>query len=168
MNIQEKFWKSASLACLLLVIFLAVISIKELKSIGYVGKNLQTTNTISVEGTGDAVTIPDIATFSFMVTETAKTVADAQTQATAKIDNALKAVKDAGVDDKDIQTISYNINPHYEYQGVACSTNYCPQDKQVLTGYDVSESIQVKVRDLAKAGTIFSSIGSIGVQNVNG
>ena len=114
------------------------------------------------------MTIPDIATFSFTVSETAKTVVDAQTQATNKINTALKAVKDAGVVEKDIQTTSYNINPHHEYQSVACSQYNCPPGKSVLTGYDVSQSIQVKVRDLGKAGSIFTSIGSLGVQNVNG
>jgi hypothetical protein len=45
---------------------------------------------------------------------------------------------------------------------------YCPPGKSVLTGYDVSETITVKVRNLDNAGTIFASIGSLGVQNVNG
>lgn len=168
MNIQEKVWKVGRWVGIILAIFLAIISIKELKSIGYVGKDVQITNTISVTGTGDAVTIPDIATFSFTVTETAKTVVDAQTKATNKINTALKAVKDAGVVDKDIQTTSYNINPRYEYQSVACSQYNCPSGKSVLTGYDVSQSIQIKVRELGKAGLIFTSIGSLGVQNVNG
>jgi uncharacterized protein len=168
MNIQENFWKVSVWVGIMLFVFLAVISIKELKSIDYVGLDTPITNTISVNGTGDAVSIPDIATFSFTVTETAKTVVDAQTLATNKINTALKAVKDAGVADKDIQTTSYNINPHYEYQTPVCNTNYCPSGKSILTGYDVSQSIEVKVRDLGKAGSIFTSIGSLGVQNVNG
>ncbi len=168
MNIQEKVWNVGMWVGVILAIFLAIISVKELKSIDYVGKDVQMTNTISVTGTGDAVAIPDIATFSFSVSETAKTVADAQKQATNKINTALKTVKDAGVADKDARTTSYNINPRYEYQGVACGYNYCPPGKSVLTGYDVSQGIQVKVRDLSKAGSIFTSIGSLGVENVNG
>jgi hypothetical protein len=168
MNIQEKAWKVGVAVGVILAVFLAVLSVKELKSLDYVGKDMPVVNTISVSGAGSAVAIPDIATFSFTVSETAKTVVDAQTQATNKINAALKAVEDAGVADKDIQTISYNINPHYEYQNVACSQYNCPPGKSVLTGYDVSQSIQVKVRDLSKAGAIFTSVGSLGVQNVNG
>jgi uncharacterized protein YggE len=166
MNIPDKFWNSAMGALGLLTIFLIIISIKEIKSISYVGSNLTMTNTITVDGTGDAVTVPDIATFSFSVTETAKTVAEAQTKATDKINASLKAVRDGGVAEKDISTQSYSINPHYEYQGAVCSTYSCPPSKSILTGYDVSQSISVKVRDLKKAGDLFTSIGTLGVQNI--
>jgi len=160
----------------MLTLFLVAVFIKELKSISYVGKSDQIVNTISVNGKGDAMATPDVATFSFSVTENAKAITDAQTQATAKVNSALKAVRDAGVADKDIQTLSYTINPHYDYQTGACpmiaTTNSvaypCNPGKQVLTGYDVSETIQVKVRALDKAGAIFASIGALNVQNVNG
>lgn len=166
MNIPNKFWSTVIGAIGLLTIFLAIVSIKGIKSIFYVDPN--TTNTITVEGTGDAIAVPDIATFSFSVTETAKTVADAQEQATKKINATLKAVRDGGVKDKDIQTQSYNINPHYEYQGSVCTTYSCPPSKSVLTGYEVSQSILVKVRDLKKAGALFTAIGALDVQNING
>ncbi len=168
MTIQEKVWKTGMWVGVILAIFLAVISVKEIKSIGYVGKDNPIYNTISVNGKGEAISIPDVATFSFSVTETAKTVAEAQLKSTDKINSALKAVRDSGVADKDIKTTSYSINPHYDYQNAGCSTNYCPPGKSVLTGYEVSQSIEVKVRDLAKAGAIFSTIGSLDVQNVNG
>lgn len=168
MNIPSKFWTAVITVLGLLTAFLAIVSIKEVKSWRYVGVNTTVTNTITVDGTGEAVATPDIATFSFTVSETAKTVAQAQALATEKSNAALKAVRAGGVADKDIQTIAYNINPHYEYSGGVCTANYCPPSKQVLTGYDVSQTTQVKIRDLSKAGDLFTSIGSIGVQNVNG
>lgn len=168
MNTPNRFWNTLITLMGLLIALAAVFIIKEIKAIGYVGVSPDKTNSITVDGTGDATAIPDVATFSFTVTETAKTVADAQSAATAKINDALKTVRASGVDNKDISTDSYSINPHYEYSGGTCSVNYCPPSKQTLTGYDVSESITVKVRDLTKAGDIFSSIGSVGVQNVNG
>lgn len=195
MSIQDKVWRTGVVVGALLALFLLVISIKELKSIAYVGKGVMATKTISVDGTGDAVAVPDIATFSFTVSESAKTVAEAQTKATEKSNGALKAVRDSGVADKDIKTTSYNISPKYEYQNAVCTystpetvTNtmmgapagvssvtpavaqvrYCPPGRSVLTGYEVSQSIQVKIRDLAKAGAIFTSIGTLEVQNISG
>ncbi len=165
---QEKVWKIAYVVGALLVVFLAVLSIKEIKSIGYVGKSEQIVNTISVNGKGEKLAKPDIATFSFTVTEKAKTVAEAQNAATTKTDAALKAIKEGGVEEKDIKTLSYNINPHYEYQNSSCTQYNCPPTKSILTGYEVSQTIEVKVRDLTKAGTLFSSIGNVGVQNING
>jgi uncharacterized protein YggE len=168
MNIPAKLWQTIIGAVGILTIFLIIISIKEIKAIGYVGADSPIYNTISVTGKGEAVSIPDVATFSFSVTETGKTVAEAQTKASDKSNAALKAVKDAGVADKDIQTTSYSINPHYDYQDGACTVGYCKPGKSVLNGYDVSQSIQVKIRDLSKAGSIFTTIGALDVQNVNG
>jgi uncharacterized protein YggE len=162
-----------------LTAFVVIAIIIGVKMIGPAGTNKANISTINVDGTGYAISVPDVATFSFSVTETAKTVSEAQTKATEKTNAALKAVRDQGIADKDISTQSYTINPHYEYQNAICpkpavynsaSTDvaYCPNGRSVLTGYDVSQTIQVKVRDLSKAGAIFTSVGSLQVQNVNG
>jgi uncharacterized protein YggE len=170
-NNKENLFQVGSLLGLILVVFVVVLVVKEIKSIAYVGKDTPIMNSISVNGKGETIAVPDIATFSFSVTETAKTVKDAQTKATEKINNALKAVKAGGVAEKDIKTLSYNINPHYEYSSGVCTQSYpgnCTPGRSVLTGYDVSQTIEVKVRDLAKAGELFDTIGGAGIQTVNG
>ncbi|HEX7724506.1 MAG TPA: SIMPL domain-containing protein [Candidatus Paceibacterota bacterium] len=172
-QIPKNFWSSLNGLIAVLIALVAVGIIIGIKMIGHVGENPNNFSTINVDGTGYVVAVPDVATFSFSVTQTAKTVADAQAKATAQINSALKAVRDQGIADKDITTQSYTINPHYEYQNAVCpavssTVSYCPGGKSVLTGYDVSQTISVKVRDLTKAGTIFTSIGNLGVQNVNG
>jgi uncharacterized protein YggE len=171
MNSQEKVWKVAKIVGIMLVVYLVVISLKELKSISLISaSNVPPTHTIAVDGKGDAVAIPDIATVSFTVTENAKTVAEAQTKATEKVNATLKDLKVAGIADKDIKTTSYNINPHYDYQsGGPCVTNgMCPPSKSVVTGYDVSQSTEVKVRKLDIIGNLFTLIGSHEVENVYG
>ncbi len=168
MNTQTRVWNIGATLGVLLVAFVAVLTIKEIKSIAYVGKDLPVANTISVSGTGDAVAVPDVATFSFTVTETGKTVAEAQAKATEKNNAAQKALHDAGIAAADIQTTSYAINPHYDYSGGPCTAYGCPSSKQTMNGYDVSQTTLVKVRDLTKAGDIFTSIGSLGVQTVDG
>ncbi len=176
MNLQKRAWQTGIIVGILLIVYLAVLSIGQLKLIAYIGSGIPASNTISVTGTGDAYAVPDVATFSFTVNENAKTVSLAQSQATDKINSALKAVRDGGVADKDIQTTSYNISPHYDYQNAICpaiaSVNgtpvYCPPGKQTLTGYDVSQTITVKIRNLDKAGDLFASIGSLKVDNING
>lgn len=168
MNNQEKVWKIAKWVGVFLIIFLAVISLKELASIEYVGKDVPVLNSLSVSGKGEAVSIPDIATFSFSINETAKTVQEAQSKATEKINNALKAVRAGGVEDKDIKTTSYSIVPHYDYTQGPCTQYSCPPGKSFLNGYDVSQSIEVKIRDLSKAGSLFDTIGQAGIQTVNG
>lgn len=165
----DKIWKVAKIVGILLAIYLAVLSIKEFRSIAFVGTNLQQSHVISVDGTGEAVAIPDIATISFTVTETAKTVSVAQESATTKVNATVAALKSAGIAEKDIKTTSYSINPHYEYQGSACRADgICPPSKSIVTGYDVSQSTEIKVHDLKKVGDLFTLIGSKGVENVYG
>ncbi|MDD5165155.1 MAG: SIMPL domain-containing protein [Candidatus Pacebacteria bacterium] len=175
MNLQKRAWQVGILAGTVLSIYLIALAVGQLKSIAYIGSGVPATNTISVTGSGDAYAVPDVATFSFSVSQTSKTVSEAQSKATEKINAALKAVRDGGVADKDIQTTNYSINPHYEYQNAICpaakvdgTVSYCPGGKSVLTGYDVSQTITVKVRNLDKAGALFASIGSLQVENING
>ena len=175
-NFQKRAWQTGIFAGIVLSVYLIALAIGQLKSITYIGSGIAATNTITVSGSGDAYAIPDVATFSFSVSQTSKTVSDAQAKATDQINAALKAVRDGGVADKDIQTTAYSINPHYDYQnsicpataGVGGAPSYCPPGKSVLTGYDVSQTVTVKVRNLDKAGALFASIGALEVDNLNG
>src|SRR3989344_412927 len=154
---------------IVLMVYLAVLAIGTLKGMQFIGSGVPASNTISVSGKGEVFAVPDTAEFSATVTETAADVKTAQ-NAAAKKSNALIAyVKNAGVDEKDIQMTDYNISPQYEYrQASSCSGGYCPPGKQVLSGYQVSETLSVKVRDTTKAGDILSGVGGKGASSVSG
>jgi uncharacterized protein YggE len=124
---------------------------------------------ISVSGKGEAFAVPDMATFTYSVIEDGKTVKEAQDKATKKTNDALAYLKNAGVEEKNIRTVGYNINPRYNYETKVCPAGtYCVPGREVLVGYQVSQSVEVKVKDTTKAGDLLSGIGSIGVQNVSG
>jgi uncharacterized protein YggE len=128
-------------------------------------------NSITVEGTGTVAAVPDIAQISFTVLESANTVADAQAKATERTDAAIEALKKAGIDDKDVKTVHYSVSPRYEYdqpcpRGAYCATVVSGAPR--IVGYDVSQSIEVKVRDTGKAGEILGLLGELGVQNISG
>lgn len=126
-------------------------------------------NTITVEGTGEAVAVPDTAQIIFTVTETASDVATAQEAATAKTDEAIEYLAGQGVEENDVKTNYYSVTPNYEYNqcgpGMACPP---VQSAPRIVGYQVSQTIEVKVRDTKKAGDILGGLGSIGVQNISG
>ncbi|MES2059954.1 MAG: SIMPL domain-containing protein [Patescibacteria group bacterium] len=148
-----------------LFVFLVFKSITEFKMWSTIGSSDQ--NVITVSGTGETFAVPDIATFTFSVVENGKTVAEAQDKATTKNNAAIKYLKDAGIADKDIKTESYNANPQYAYNQIMCIKYPCPPS-QTLTGYEVSQTISVKVRDTSKAGNILSGVGALGVSNISG
>jgi len=128
-------------------------------------------NTITVEGTGRAAVVPDVARIIFTVTENASTVAAAQDSTTKRTDAALNAVSGAGVEDEDIKTLSYNVSPRYEYSQNPCYPGMvCPpvSSNPRIVGYDVSQTIEVKVRDTSKAGEVLEKLGGLGVQNISG
>jgi uncharacterized protein YggE len=159
----------------LIVLFLAVEVVAATKGLRYIGAGLQATNTITVSGHGEAFGVPDIATFSFSVVSSKATVADAQTDATAKINAITTYLTGAGVDKKDIQTSDYSVYPQYEYNQVVCpsapvggSAIYCPPSRQTLKGYEVRQTTTVKVRDTAKAGDLLSGVGGKGATEVSG
>jgi uncharacterized protein YggE len=150
-----------------LAVFLIVETISGLANIGQGEREYPAQNIISVSGKGEVVAIPDTATFSFAVTEEASTVALAQKAATTKINATIAAFKEKGIADKDIKTTYYSINPRYEYQRGA-PTYYPPVGERQLVGYEVSQGIEVKVRNIEKAGEMLSLAGAQGVQNVSG
>lgn len=152
----------------MLAFFLFILAISSLKEFRFIGSGVTATNTISVEGSGDVFAVPDTATFSYSVMNTAKDVTTAQTDVNTKGNAIIAYLKSEGVDEKDIQTTDYSINPHYEYASANCTVSYCPPGKQTLTGYDVSQSVTVKVRDAKKAGDLLSGIGSKGATNLSG
>jgi uncharacterized protein YggE len=118
--------------------------------------------------------VPDTAEFSATIQETAKDVQSAQQSATAKANDVIAYLKGAGIDEKDIKTADYSVNPQYEYSQAACpaasggAVIYCPAGRQTLTGYQVSQTLTVKVRDTDKAGELLSGVGSKGASQVSG
>ncbi|HEY4504676.1 MAG TPA: SIMPL domain-containing protein [Candidatus Paceibacterota bacterium] len=130
--------------------------------------------TISVEGKAERFVAPDIATLSFGVSEEAKTVREAQAKATDKINKAIHSLDEFDVEEKDIKTTNYNIQPKYEYyyekQGVRCLHDYCPPPyvyKTKIMGYTVDQNVHVKLRDLNKAGEVIAKLGSFGIGNIS-
>ncbi len=166
---SQKTLKTAGIITLICVsIFLFISTIGAVRS--WHVKDGEVTNRpqISVTGTADVNAVANVAQFTYSVIETGKTTKEAQDKATEKANKALAYLKSVNIEDKDIKTIGYNINPQYEYRTKACITDPCTPGTQVLTGYEVSQSIEVKIRNTDQAGTVLSGIGSIGVSNVSG
>lgn len=154
-------------ALLLLAMF-----ISEIKGYEFIGRSTEQPATISVSGDGEAFAAPDIATVSFSVTSEAAKAEDARKQTDDKVKAILAFLKESGVAEKDIKTTGYNLNPRYEWQEtkIMCITYPCPQPpgKQVLLGYEVTQSIEVKVRKIDDTGLVLGGIADKGATNING
>lgn len=124
---------------------------------------------ISVSGEGEAIAMPDIATFSFGVHAEGADAGAAQNQSAESVNAIVSWLGEQGVEERDIKTLYYNLNPRYEYTESICNTRgYCPPGERILRGYEVNQTIQVKVRDTAKAGDLISGAGSRGATDISG
>lgn len=173
--VHATHWPRIALASALfaLMMFLLAGTASSLRSMHYIGAGITPTNTISVSGEGEVFAIPDIAEFTFSISETAKDVQTAQTNATKKTNSSIAYLKKHGIEEKDIKTIDYSVNPHYEWQQSPClpvADRYvpCPSGKQILVGYDVSQTVQVKVRETKRAGDLLAGVGDAGATNISG
>lgn len=168
MNTEEtqKVLKWTRVVLIVLAVFLAVEAIGGYKNLREINPSY---NSISVNGEGEVVSIPDVATFSFAVSVDAKVVSDAQKQVTEKVDSILAELKTLGIEEKDIKTTDYSVWPKYSYEATMCSLgSYCPPAQQRQDGYTVSHGISVKVRKTEDVGKAFALVGDNGATNLSG
>lgn len=165
---KKKIVRYLVILAVTLSVFVGVKTLNSLKEYSYIGKDVPAMNAISVIGEAEISIKPDVASFTYTVLEEGKTAGEAQTKATEKSNATIKALKDAGIEDKDIKTVSYNIFPKYEYTGSVCNQFSCPPGKSIISGYEVSQSVEVKVRDIEKAGDMLALVGGLNVSSVSG
>jgi hypothetical protein len=127
------------------------------KKFQYIGK-AEVRDTISIEGEGKVIGVPDVATVDVGIMTENKEVVKAQAENTNKMNALIAKIKGFGVDTKDIQTTNYSIYPQYDW----------PDGKQVLRAYQVSQSVRIKIRDLGKIGAILGAAGESGANQVSG
>ncbi len=153
---------AAAAALGMLTLFLLIGTLNELRDLV---KDDYSAPTITVSGEGTATEVPDTATVSFTASATANDVASAQQKMTASVNAALDAIKGQGISSDDVTTTSYNVSPHYETP-VCTPGMLCAQGG--TKGYDVSESVEVKIHDTSKVAAVLDGLAKAGVQNVSG
>ncbi len=114
---------------------------------------------LDIVAEGEVTRIPDIATISAGVVTQAASASAAMGENAQRMAAAVAALKRAGVADRDIQTSSINLSPQYRY-----GENMPP----VLTGYQASNQVSVRFRDIKRAGAILDALVADGANQING
>lgn len=117
---------------------------------------------IMVYGEGEISVIPDLATVSLGVQAEDSTVAAAQNQAMSAMEAVMAALADNGVVDADIQTQYFNIYPITHWDDETW--------EEEITGYRVSNTVAVKIRDMDNVSPIIDAVVDAGADliRVNG
>lgn len=116
---------------------------------------------IWVNGAGSVSVEPDLAVLSLGVETQEVTVAEAREKAATAMQGVIDALKAAGIDDADIQTQSFRIQPMYHYEDALSSTG-SRFSKQVLDGYRVTNTVVAKIRDLSRVGEAIDATAEAG------
>lgn len=118
---------------------------------------------IVVAGEGEAAAKPDMAVLTLGVMRdaaTAREALDANNDAMAAV---IAAMKSEGIEERDLQTSNFSINPVYVY----------PQSEQrdqapKISGYQVTNTLSVRLRDISKIGAVLDKSVTLGVNQGGG
>jgi uncharacterized protein YggE len=124
--------------------------------------------TISVSGEGEVLAVPDVGEFSFSVTGEGENASEAQADSAEEINAILAYLEEQGIEERDIKTDNYNLYPRWRYEPAPdCPFgSNCPNER-VQDGFEVNQTVSVKVRDTEQAGDIISGVGDLGATNIS-
>ena len=103
---------------------------------------------------------PDLVTIGAGVTSQARTAVEAMRLNAREMQSVIDQIKALGVDEKDIQTTGINLNAQYDYDR--------QNQRQVFRGYQVSNRVSVKLRDIQETGEVLDALVVAGATNLSG
>ncbi len=117
------------------------------------------TTLLEVSAEGRTTRVPDLATVSAGVVTQAPTAAGAFAANADRMAKVLAALDAAGIAKRDTQTATVQLQPQYRY-----GDNQPP----VITGYQATNTVTVKLRDIARGGRVVDALVQAGANQVNG
>ena len=115
-------------------------------------------HTLAMSGSGEMRAAPDSATLSAGVSSSAPTAAAALAANNARMQKALAALKVQSIADRDMQTGNFSVSPQYANE---------QNQPQRLTGYQVSNQLQIRLNDVAALGPTLDRLVAAGANQIN-
>lgn len=114
---------------------------------------------LDVVAEGRTTRVPDIATIRAGVVTEAPGAQQALSQNAQRMQRVIAALRAAGVAERDVQTSNISLQPQYKY-----GDNVPPQ----ITGYQATNTVTVRFRDVAKSGAILDALVREGANQIQG
>jgi len=147
---------STIIACLFLVLIISgIIGIVNKIEFGDEGAYR---DTISIQGQGKIYAKPDIAYVNLSVITQGYSLKGTQDSNSKKMNGVIEFLKGFEIEEKDIKTINYNIYPQYSYE-----ERKAPR----IVGYEINQTIELKIRNLDKVSEILEKSVAAGVNQIN-
>ena len=113
---------------------------------------------VQISAEGDVTATPDVAVLSTGVYTRGATAQQAMAGNATKMTAIIDAAKKAGVAEKDIQTSQLWLNPQFSYTA----------NRPRVIGYEATNNVTVKVRDLKTIGAVIDAVVADGANNLSG
>lgn len=114
---------------------------------------------LTINADGKTESTPDMATINLGVTTEGQSAAAALAANAQRMNALTQALRRAGVAERDIQTANVSVNPQYAYV-----ENQPPR----LTGYQATNNVNARVRNVSNVGRVIDSAVAAGGNTVNG
>jgi uncharacterized protein YggE len=141
-----------------IIVGILIISFSLLWFVYEYSKTRPELRTFSVSGEGKEIVVPNIAEIRIGVISEGSDLTMLQKENSEKLNRIINFLKEKGIDEKDIKTENYSVNPKYDYS----------KPPYRIVGYTISQNLKVKFRDLSKIGEILSQAVNYGANNVYG
>lgn len=139
------------------IVLLGTLIRNNMKEYEHIGQENAQVRTITIESEGEVLATPDSAFVVMGMQTVSETVALAQEENNESMDALMNGLRQLGIEKSDIKLFDYQVYPLYndEEQGVTSGG-----------GYNVSQQLQVKIRNLNKVQDVFDLAGQVGVDSV--
>jgi uncharacterized protein YggE len=144
-------------------LFLALLTSAVLLAAPAAAHDPEQKRTISLSAAGAVKTTPDKVDISTGVTSEAKTAREALDQNTAAMSKVVAALKEDGIEEKDIQTVNFSVGPIYEHRPVDRADGKAPQ----VVGYRVTNQVRITLDDTRKLGEILDKVVTLGSNQID-
>ncbi len=116
---------------------------------------------LTVAGTGESHGKPDFAQVQLGVVTEAPTAAEALKKNNEAMSQLIVMIRKRGIEDRDLQTVQFNVSPRYKYDKEQ-------KEPPKIAGYQVTNEVHVKVRNLLALGSFLDETVSLGANQVRG
>lgn len=156
----------------MIIVFLAAISLLSLAAINYLAHPPIADQVFSISAEGKTTVSPDIAEIQFALVNQGKDIKLLQQESNQKVNDAIAFLKSKNISAQDIKTTGYNLSPQYvypdrDYPNGASPSGY-NRKPPTISGYELRQSINVKIRNFDIIGDVLNGLTSRGINQISG
>lgn len=152
LQVAAQYNLSRLMVCLLFV-GLSVVSLKAHET------GLSSLQKLALSASGEALGVPDLAVINLAIVTQGKQASDALSENSTKMQKVIDALRQGGIEAKDIQTANLVVQPQYIH-----APNALPR----LSGYEARNTVTITLNNISKLGLLLDQVTGLGINTIDG